>query len=545
MFTARGGLGWERRLRSLPARCWFQLFALVVFPAWLCAAPGFSFFEPIQPPRSFQIIAHRGEAGQSPENSRSALQRCIEDGLEWAEVDLRLTKDGKHILSHDAGITNAMGKSWVIREQDWSELREVDVGSRFAARFAKERLLTLKECFELCQGRLNLYLDCKDINPEQLAREIQAAGMERQIVVYSDLEELRRVQTASADKVATMTKWRPGVGGPEWAISNGLAAVEIDALEITSEIVAGFKRAGIKVQAKVLGDFDNSEFWERALVSGVDWLQTDLPEELLAHALWRRLPRRPVQISLHRGASRYAPENTIPAFAKTVRMGADYVEFDVRATTDGDFFLLHDSRLDRTTDGSGPINMLGTEAVRNLSAGVKFSRQYVEVRLPTLDQFMSAFAGKTGFYFDAKAIPPAALAEALERHNMVERTVVYQSPQYLAELKAINPKIRALPPLGKPDDFAAIAKLKPYGVDASWDILSPELIARCHAARIKVFSDALGEHERVEDHLQAIRWGIDVIQTDHPLRVFRAIELWMAEKPAIIIERRKPRVDAD
>ena len=50
-------------------------------------------------------------------------------------------------------------------------------------------------------------------------------------------------------------------------------------------------------------------------------------------------------------------------------------------------------------------------------------------------------------------------------------------------------------------------------------------IEQCLKAGILVFSDALGSHERVEDYLRAIRWGIDVIQTDHPLRVMRAMEL--------------------
>ena len=148
-----------------------------------------------------------------------------------------------------------------------------------------------------------------------------------------------------------------------------------------------------------------------------------------------------------------------------------------------------------------------------------------------MDEFLGSFAGKIDFYFDAKVIPPASLAEALERHKLVERTVVYQSPQYLAQLKTINPKIRGLAPLGKPEDFAELAaNLKPYAVDADWDILSQDLIARCHGAGVKVFSDALGKHERVEDYLQAIDWGIDLIQTDHPLRVMRAIELWTARK---------------
>lgn len=60
-----------------------------------CGAPDFPFFEPIQPPRPFQVIAHRGEARQAPENTRPALLRCVEDGLEWVEVDVRFAKDGR------------------------------------------------------------------------------------------------------------------------------------------------------------------------------------------------------------------------------------------------------------------------------------------------------------------------------------------------------------------------------------------------------------------------------------------------------------------
>ena len=505
--------------------------ALLVASVWLGSAAEFSFFEPVQPPRPFQVMVHRGEAHQAPENTRPALQRCIEDGLEWAEVDVRLTRDGRHILSHNASVKDAAGKSWKINDHSLAELREVDVGSRFAKRFAGEQLLSLADCFALCKGRLNLYLDCKAVNPEQLAREILEAGMERQVVVYANLEQLQKVRAASAVKVATMTKWRTGFGGPEWAVTNGLAAVEIDAPELTPAVRDAFHRVGIKVQAKVLDDWDKPEVWERVIAAGADWLQTDLPEEILAHALWRRLPKRPVAISLHRGANRYAPENTLPAFAKAVRLGADYVEFDVRTTKDGAFFLLHDSRLNRTTDGDGPIDQITADAVCKLSAGVKFGQPFATIPVPTMEEFLEAFAGKVGFYFDAKAIPPAALAEALQRHELIERTVVYQSPQYLAQLKVINPQIRRLAPLRKPGDFAELAAtLKPYAVDADWAILSQDLIARCHAAGVKVFSDSLGDHERIKDYLQAMEWGIDLIQTDHPLRVMRAIELRMAGK---------------
>jgi glycerophosphoryl diester phosphodiesterase len=105
------------------------------------------------------------------------------------------------------------------------------------------------------------------------------------------------------------------------------------------------------------------------------------------------------------------------------------------------------------------------------------------------------------------------------------RHVVYQSPDYLARLKQKEAMARLLPPLRKAADLDRVAGLKPFGVDAAWGALSKELIDGCHARGIQVFSDALGRNERVEEYRKAIGWGIDVIQTDHPLRVLRAVEL--------------------
>ncbi len=478
-------------------------------------------------------MAHRGASRQAPENTRAALTHCIEDGLEWAEVDLRLTKDGQHILCHDAEFTDLSGKRWKIADYSLAELRQLDAGSKFAARFAGEPLLSLQDCFATSKERLNLYLDCKAVNPEQLAREILNAGMERQVVVYSDLKQLDLLRRASGGKIALMAKWRPGLPMPDFAITNGLAAVEIDAPDLTVAVRDSFARAGIKVQVKVLGEWDQPGMWEKALAVGADWIQTDLPEAVLAHALWRRVPRRPVEISLHRGAGRYAPENTLPAFAKAAQLGTDFVEFDVRTSLDGAFFLLHDSRLNRTTDGDGPIEKVPSDMLRKLSAGVKFGRPYASVPLPSLDDFLSAIDSKSELYFDAKVIPPEALVAALKRHQLIDRTVVYQSPEYLTRLKALEPRIRRLPPLRKPGDLASLAtSVEPYAVDVDWEILSKELIANCHAAGVKVFSDALGRNEQITEYSKAMDWGIDLIQTDHPLRVMRAIELHEERKPA-------------
>ncbi len=490
-------------------------------------ARDFQFFQPLDPPRPVQIIAHRGEAGQAPENSRPALLRCVEDGIEWAEIDLRQTKDGQFILSHDSGLDAGTNGLWKINEHTMAEWAQVDTGSSFSRQFAGTRLLSLHDCFQIARGKLNLYLDCKAVDPARLAGEILAAGMERQVVVYDRVENLRLVTQASQNRIATMAKWHPGMDIPTWSATNHLAAVEINADETSPAAAKAFHAAGIKVQTKNLDQWDNPEFWNKIINAGADWVQTDVPEEFAAHELWRRLPKRPVKISHHRGANRYAPENTLPAFAKSIRMGADFVEFDVRTSSDGRLFLMHDGSLDRTTTGQGRLKDNTSSALAGLSAGAKFGRPFAGVKIPTLEDFLVLTEGKIDLYFDAKALTPEALAEALERHHMSSRTVVYQSPAFLARLKKIDPRIRALPPLGDPAQLDALASgLRPYAVDAAWEILSKELIERCHRAGILVFSDALDGHERIEDYLQAMGWGIDLIQTNHPLRLMRAMEIW-------------------
>jgi glycerophosphoryl diester phosphodiesterase len=502
-----------------------RLLQLAAFLGLCHTAFAFDFFEPVTPPRKFQTMVHRGMSSQAPENTRPAIELASEDGIEWAEVDVRLTSDEKHVLFHDEKLDGKSNGSGLVKYQTLAELKALDLGSWFAKRYEGERILTLAECLNAAKGHINLYLDCKDIDPELLVREVLAAGMEKQCVVFDDMKTLERVQALSEGKVAVMPKWDPSM--PMFD-KQGLqpAAIEIDADEVTPEICKSFHKAGIKVQAKVLNEWDKPEWWDKCLDAGVDWYQTDLPEELISHAVWKSGTKHRVQFSLHRGANHYAPENTLPAFEKAIRLGADFVEFDVRTTSDGKFYLLHDGSLDRTTNGQGAIRHHSSSEVAAMDAGSWFGKPFVGVKIPTLDQFLSVVKGKINLYFDAKDITPAELAKAVDKAGMAERTIVYQGPGYLLELKKIDPRIRAMPPLDGIEDVARFAAdLKPYCVDAAWSALSKELIDSCHTNNIKVFSDALGRHENIEDYLAAIDWGIDLIQTDHPLRVIRAMEL--------------------
>jgi glycerophosphoryl diester phosphodiesterase len=492
----------------------------------------FPFFEPIMPPRPVQVMVHRGTNGRAPENTAAGLETCIDDGFEWAEVDVRLSKDGKHLLFHDGQLNGKTSGAGPFADRTAAELLELDAGSWFARRFARTRLLTLEQALQLGKGRINFYLDCKRIDPALLVKEISATGMERQVVVYDQPAVITRVRELSQGKIATMTKWRPRFGPVAgWVAELRPAAVEIDADDVTPEVCREFHKLGVKVQAKTLGEkWDRPAVWEPVIAAGVDWVQTDLPLEVLTHSLRRRLPVWPVRVSFHRGANRYAPENTLPALERAARLGADYIEIDIRTSKDGHCFLLHDARLDRTTDVRGPLGQLTAAELVKLDAGAWFGKPFIGTELPAFEDGLTAMGERAHAYLDAKDISPEKLGEVLQRRKLLERSVVYQRVEYLRKLKELQPGARALPPLSHIRQLEAVAELKPYGVDASWQVLSKELIDRCHAKGIQVFSDALGSHEMIKDYQQAIAWGIDVIQTDHPARVLRAIELLEEQK---------------
>jgi glycerophosphoryl diester phosphodiesterase len=78
---------------------------------------------------------------------------------------------------------------------------------------------------------------------------------------------------------------------------------------------------------------------------------------------------------------------------------------------------------------------------------------------------------------------------------------------------------------------ALAERVRPYAVDARWTILSKPLIDRCYALGIKVFGDALGANESVESYQKAFQDGLDLIQTDYPVRVLRALELLKRSAP--------------
>lgn len=99
-------------------------------------------------------------------------------------------------------------------------------------------------------------------------------------------------------------------------------------------------------------------------------------------------------IIAHRGASAYAPENTMAAFRKAVELSADGIEFDVKCTKDGQMIIIHDQTLDRTTDGNGRVVEKTYDELKEFDAGSFFSSDFHEEKIPLLQDVLEEFSKK-------------------------------------------------------------------------------------------------------------------------------------------------------
>lgn len=93
-------------------------------------------------------------------------------------------------------------------------------------------------------------------------------------------------------------------------------------------------------------------------------------------------------IYAHRGASCYAPENTMISFKKAVTMGADGIEIDVHMSKDGYLVVCHDEKVDRTTNGNGYIKDINMKELKELDAGSWFGKEFTGEKIPLLDEVL-------------------------------------------------------------------------------------------------------------------------------------------------------------
>ncbi len=93
-------------------------------------------------------------------------------------------------------------------------------------------------------------------------------------------------------------------------------------------------------------------------------------------------------IHAHRGASGYAPENTLPAFEKAVELGTDAIECDIHMTSDGYIVVNHNFDIQQTSNGTGFIKELSLKELQEFDFGIQFGEQFKNTRIPTFEEML-------------------------------------------------------------------------------------------------------------------------------------------------------------
>ena len=214
------------------------------------------------------------------------------------------------------------------------------------------------------------------------------------------------------------------------------------------------------------------------------------------------------RIVAHRGASAERPENTLAAFERAIALGATVVEMDVRRSTDGQLFLLHDSTLDRTTDGTGPAAARTWAELKRLDAGGWFAPAYRGQTIPTLREALTLCRGKVDVLLDLKESSQAyaeAIAQEVRAYGDPRRTILgVHSPEEARRYRSLLPQSPQLGFISTPRAIEAFAEagVETIRLWAKW-LDDTSAVQRVHQARKKLMVNVIsGKPQEVLPVLQ-------------------------------------------
>ncbi len=211
----------------------------------------------------------------------------MEEGAVAIETDLRVTREGRVVIMHDRTVDRTTNGSGPVRKMTLAQLSELDAGSWFDSRFAKERIPTLEGVFECLDARIGLVLDTKERNvgiEEEIVRMARAHRMLERVTVSSRIPAiLRRIKELEPAIQTSLRSILPG-----WRFLTRWTVRRLEALGaqtvspygslVTKQMVMQFHDAEIVVRAWGVGS--NGQLATSLIQVGVDGMTYNDPHEL-------------------------------------------------------------------------------------------------------------------------------------------------------------------------------------------------------------------------------------------------------------------------
>lgn len=231
-----------------------------------------------------------------------------------------------------------------------------------------------------------------------------------------------------------------------------------------------------------------------------------------------------IKVWAHRGASGYAPENTLPSFQKAVEMGADGVELDIQLTKDGEIVVTHDEKIDRVADHKGWVKDYTLSELKKMDFAVT-NKDFDFVTIPTLEEVYDLLKPtgltvnveiKTGIVF-YKDIEKKAI-ELTDRMGMRDRVIYSSFNHYtLKKIKEIDPSIKTgmlyadgiidAPKYGK--EIVGVDAMHP----ALYNVQYPGYIEECKKLGLDINAWTVNEKEYMQ---MLCKMGANAMITNYP-----------------------------
>jgi glycerophosphoryl diester phosphodiesterase len=230
---------------------------------------------------SLVVTAHRGASSVAPENTMAAMVAAVEAGAEFAELDVRLTRDGKVVLMHDGTVDRTTEGEGALGTFSLNELEALEVGAWFEEEFAGEPIPTLRQVIQYAKGKMKLNIEIKNSRDEPTIADAVV-----EIIRSEDFVQHCMVASFSRETVEEVKRLAPeirtgfifGKDYPEDVFQGGWEVLSSNHGVVDSTFVARAKEGGKSVHVWTV---DDRELMLHLIGLGVDGIITNRPALLL------------------------------------------------------------------------------------------------------------------------------------------------------------------------------------------------------------------------------------------------------------------------
>jgi len=234
------------------------------------------------------------------------------------------------------------------------------------------------------------------------------------------------------------------------------------------------------------------------------------------------------QIIAHRGASTERPECTQAAIERAIQTGATAVEVDIRSAKDGTLVIMHDSTVDRTTNGNGKISEMTLAEIRELDAGSWFHRRYRFQKVPTLREVLERCKGRIDVVLDLKedsdAYRQQVVLEVKKYGDSSQMIIGVRSMDHIKTFSELLPEAKLLGLISHPSEIEDFVEngVKMIRLWPKWfDEFDEDLVQRVRMAGASIhLNGTLGE---IEETYALLKHAPISLSSDDPKQLNRSL----------------------